>query len=107
MFTFQPIVLAAAVTGILAAAVFLSVAVVAWLRGGRSRGAARRLAPMTVMPAVAAFFLSSLVIAGTLPAAAPLAGVLLVTAGLVPSARSLWRTSPGRSTSLTTAHTAD
>jgi len=107
MFTFQPIVLAAAVAGVLAAAVSLSVAVVASLRGGRSRDAARRLAPMTVMPAVAAFFLSSLVIAGTLPAAAPLAGVVLVTAGLVPSMRSLWRTSPRRSASRTTHRTAD
>ncbi|WP_254821313.1 hypothetical protein [Haloglomus halophilum] len=107
MFTFQPIVLAGAVAGVLAAAVYLSVAVVASLRGGRSRAAARRLAPVTVMPAVAAFFLSSLVLAGTLPAAAPLAGVVLVTAGLVPSMRSLWRTSPGRSASRTTPHTAD
>jgi hypothetical protein len=107
MFTFQPIVLVGAVAGILVAAVYLSVAVVAALRGGRARDAARRLAPVTVMPAVAAFFLSSLVLAGALPAAAPLAGVILVTGGLVPPMRSLWRTPPKPPTSRRTAHTAD
>lgn len=107
MFTFPLVVLAAAVLGIFAAAVGLSVAVVASLRGGRSTAAARRLAPLTITPALAAFLLSSLALGGRVPTAVPLAGVLLVTGGLVPVVRSLWRSRPERTESRPTAHAAD
>ncbi|WP_276260440.1 hypothetical protein [Haloglomus litoreum] len=87
-------VLAATALGILAAAAGLSVAVVASLRGGRAAAAARRLAPLTVTPAIVAFLLSSLALGGRIPAAVPPAGVVLVAGGLVPVVRSLWRTPP-------------
>ena len=85
-------VLGAAVLGMLAAAAALSVAVVASLRGGESKAAARRLAPLTVSPAIVVFLLGSLTIDGTAPMAAPLAGLVVTVAVLVGLLRSLWRT---------------
>jgi hypothetical protein len=94
MQTLPPIVLAATGLGILAASAALSVAVLASLRGGESRATARRLAPVTVTPALAAFVLGTAALNGTVPTVAPFLGVLGTSALLAPALRSLWRTRP-------------
>jgi hypothetical protein len=66
---FPLVVLAATVLSVLAAAIGLSVTVVASLRGGRSTAAARRLTPLTITPALAASLLSSLALGGQLSTA--------------------------------------
>lgn len=107
MQSLPPTLLAATALGLLAASVALTTAVVASLRGGESTAAARRLAPLTVTPAIAVLLPGTFVLDGTLPATVPLVAVLLTCALLLPPLQSLWRTRPDESAARTHVRPAD
>jgi hypothetical protein len=107
MESLPPTLLAATGLGLLAASIALTTAVVASLRGGESTAAARRLAPLTVTPAIAALLPGTLALDGTLPNTAPLLAVLATCALLVPAVRTLWRTRPDESGAQAHAQSTD